>query len=98
MSVCFDPIKKLGNDSFTILMPNYRGKKAQNTQLFNSFHTGKFCMLFCRLDIFFKLTFSKKSFRNTIRVANSLEPDQIVEPDLGPNCLQRISADDKSCH
>ena len=35
-----------------------------------------------------------------IRVSNSLEPDQarhIVEPDLGPNCLQTLSADNK-CH
>ena len=30
--------------------------------------------------------FSKKSFRITIRVPNSL--DQDVRPDLGPNCLQ----------
>ena len=38
---------------------------------------------------------SKKSFRNTIRVSNSLDPDQDqqnVRPDLGPNCLQRLSA------
>ena len=28
------------------------------------------------VDFFFKLTFSKKSFRNTIRVSNSLDPDQ----------------------
>ena len=30
---------------------------------------------------------------------NSLDPNQarnFVEPDLGPNCLQRLSADDKS--
>ena len=50
---------------------------------------------------FFKLTFSKKTFRNTIRVSNSLDPDQarhFVRPDLGPNCLQRLPADDKSCH
>ena len=50
---------------------------------------------------FFKLTYSKKSFRNTIRVSNSLDPDQarhFVRPDLGPNCLQRLSADDKLCH
>ena len=36
-------------------------------------------------------------FRNTIRVSNSLDPDQaqhFVGPDLGPNCLQRLSADD----
>ena len=51
-------------------------------------------------DIFFKLTF-KTSFRNTMGVSNSLDPDQnqhSVDPDLGPNCLQRLSADDKrSC-
>ena len=46
---------------------------------------------------FSKLAFSKNSFRNTIRVSNGLDPDQdIVGPDLGPNCLQRLSADDKS--
>ena len=48
------------------------------------------------LWIFF-LTFSKTSFRNIIRVSNSLDPDQarpFVGPDLGPNCLQRLSADD----
>ena len=43
-----------------------------------------------------KSTFSKNSFRNTIRVSNSLDPDlarQNVGPDLGPNCLQRLSTD-----
>ena len=58
-------------------------------------------MLFCCLWIFFfRLTFSKKSFRNTIRVSSCLDPDQaqhFVGPDLGPNCLQRLSADEKSC-
>ena len=36
---------------------------------------------------------------NTFRVLNSLDPDQarrIVGPDLGPNCLHRISLDDTS--
>ena len=36
------------------------------------------------------------NFFNTIRVSNSLDPDQarrFVGPDLGPNCLQRLSAD-----
>ena len=28
----------------------------------------------------------------------SLDPDHSVGPDLGPNCLQRLSADDKSLH
>ena len=48
---------------------------------------------------FLKLNFSKNSIWNTIRVSNSLDPDQgqhLVGPDLGTNCLQRISADDKS--
>ena len=34
---------------------------------------------------------------NTIGMSNSLDPDQarrIVGPDLGPNCLPRLSADD----
>ena len=38
-------------------------------------------------------------FFNTILVSNSLDPDQaqhFVGPDLGPNCLQRLSADNKS--
>ena len=37
-------------------------------------------------------------FSITIRVSNSLDPDQarhFVGPDLGPNCLQRLLADDK---
>ena len=36
-----------------------------------------------------------------MRVSNSLDPDQarqFVRPDLGPNSLQRLSADDKSRH
>ena len=39
-----------------------------------------------------KLTFSKNSLRNTIRVSNSLNPDQaqhFVGLDLEPDCLQR---------
>ena len=53
---------------------------------------------FGRLLTLAKLAFSKKSFRNKIRVSNGLVPDQdqrSVGPDLGPNCLQRLSADDK---
>ena len=60
-------------------------------------------MLFCRLLIFFSKSifldffWKKKSVRNTIRVSNSLDPDQarrFVGPDLGPNCLQKLPADD----
>ena len=52
--------------------------------------------LVCRLLIFLKSTFLQNSFRNTIKVSNSLDPDQArhyVRPDLVPNCLQRLSAD-----
>ena len=48
-------------------------------------------------DFFFKSTFSKSSFGNTIRVPNGLDSDQArryLGPDLSPNCLQRLSADD----
>ena len=44
---------------------------------------------------FFKIIFFINSFRNTIRVSNSIEPDQArhnVGPDLDPNCLQRLTA------
>ena len=49
--------------------------------------------------ILFKSTFSKNSFKNTIRLSNNLNPDQaphFVGPDLGPNCLKRLSSDDTS--
>ena len=42
------------------------------------------------------LNFFENSFRNTIRVFNSLNPDQDKHSDLGPICLQRLLADDKS--
>ena len=55
--------------------------------------------VFCTADLFSKLCFSKnKKIRNTIRVSNSLDPGQercLVGPDLGPNYLQRSSADEK---
>ena len=54
-------------------------------------------MHFYHLLIFFKINFFKNIFSNTIRVSNSLDPDQArqnVGPDMGPNCLQRLSADD----
>ena len=56
----------------------------------------------CHLLTFFKTNFFKKnSLRTSIRVPNSLNPDQdqhSVGPDLGPYCLQRLLADDKSRH
>ena len=47
-----------------------------------------------------KLTFSKNSIWNTIRVVNGLDPDHdqfSASSYLGPNYLQRLSAEDKSC-
>ena len=51
-------------------------------------------MLFSHLLTFSIVTFSENYFRNTIRVSNSLDPDQdrhSVGPDLGLNSLQRLS-------
>ena len=49
----------------------------------------------------FKINFFlQNSFKNTIRVSNSLDPDQdrpFVGPDLETSCLQRLLADNKSC-
>ena len=45
--------------------------------------------------------FWNQHFRNTIWVSNSLNPEQtqhFVRPDLGPYCLQRLSADDIGKH
>ena len=54
-------------------------------------------MILWHLPISFsKSMFTKHSFGNMIRVSNSLDPDQaqlFVSLDLGPNCLQNLSAD-----
>ena len=52
----------------------------------------------CILTLSMLGNFYKHSFRNIIWVSNSLDPNQarhFVRPNLGPNCLQRLSADDK---
>ena len=51
-------------------------------------------IFYMSIFIFFKI-----SFRNTLRVSNSLDPDQarhFVGTGLDPNCLQKLSADDTS--
>ena len=57
-------------------------------------------MLFCCPLVYFKINILKKnSLGNNISVSNILDPDQaphFVGPDLGPNCLQRLSADNTS--
>ena len=58
-----------------------------------------FPCFFCRWPIFFKIIFFEKipsGIDTIIRVSNSLDTDQTqhcVGTDLGPNCLQRLSAD-----
>ena len=50
-------------------------------------------MFLLSAGLFSKLTFSKKSFMNTIRVSNGLDPDQdrhCVGPDLCLDCLQML--------
>ena len=47
-------------------------------------------------SFFSKLLFRKNSFRDRIRASNSLDPNHAghaVRPDLGPNCLLKVSAD-----
>ena len=56
----------------------------------------------CKL--FSKLTFSKNLFRGhyqSVKQFKKMDPDQdqhSVHPELGPNCLQRLSADIKNHH
>ena len=50
--------------------------QASPYKCFNPLTPWKFFPLFCRLLIFSKSTFSKNYFRSTIRVSNSLDPDQ----------------------
>ena len=53
-------------------------------------------MLLCCLLNFFKINFFEKFFQE-YHLSDRLDPDQarhIVRPDLGPNCLQRLSAED----
>ena len=73
----------------TAMQPFYKHKLIALWENFHAFLSSA--------EFFSKLTFSKYSFRNTIKVSNSLDPDQVrqnVGPDLVPNCLQKISADD----
>ena len=49
-------------------------------------------------DFFQNYFFTKNSLRNTIILSKGLDPDQdqhFVGPDMGPNCLQRVSVNGK---
>ena len=61
-----------------------------------SFWIDQYCF-YC----FFTLYYCAIFYINAIRVSNSLDPDQtqhFVGLDLGPNCLLKISADDRWLH
>ena len=63
-------------------------------ELINSLQTD-----FCRLLIYLKINFFKKSFMNATMVSKDLGQDsarRLVGPDLGQNNLQRLSPDNTS--
>ena len=70
---------------------------------------GNFSRFCCRLlrffllssvELFKKNNYFQKEIQDHYQCQNSLDPDQdgsFIGPDLGPNCLQRLSADDSHC-
>ena len=57
-------------------------------------------LLLSSADFFSEFFFFLNMILGRLSVAKCLDPDQdrqFVGPDLGPNCLKRLSADDK-CH
>ena len=57
--------------------------------------------LFLYTEFFSKQTFYIIFFLRPVGVRHSCHPDQaqpLVESDLGPNCLQRLSVDNRTCH
>ena len=76
----------------------------QSVKLFGSRSGPTFCRSWSGSKLFAKFYSRQQkfrlinSFRNTIRVSNCLDPDQdrhSVGLDLGPNCLQSLSTDNK---
>ena len=81
------------------------GSRLQDLSVYSCFiFNSTLCMLgnfacFCRLLIFFfqNHLFLQNLVSRITSVSNNLYPDQdrlLVGPDLGPNCLQRLSSDD----
>ena len=81
------------------LTPQYTSYGSQHYQVtfpFISLPPGEFFMFFVVCCFFQNQLFRKIISRITIRVSNSLDPDQaghFVGPDFGPNCLQKLTAD-----
>ena len=62
---------------------------------------GNFSYFCCRLLTFFKINFFKKFFQEnsqSFKRFGSRSGRRSVSPDLGPNCLQKLSAGDESHH
>ena len=53
-------------------------------------------MLFCCLLIFFSNITVKSFFSRTPSESKTVQAQYYVRPDLGPNCLQRLSADNNN--
>ena len=56
-------------------------------------------MIFCGLLKIFKINLFKKFYQEYHQSSGSLDLDQVqhfVGPDLDPNCLQKLSAEDTS--
>ena len=54
-------------------------------------------MRFCRLLIFFKINIFEKFFQEfhlSVKQIGSRSGSTFCQPDLGPNCLHKLSADD----
>ena len=67
--------------------------------LLNYLHAWEFSILLLSSADFFQNQLFQKFFQEHIRVSNSLDPDKVqhsVCPDPSPNCLKRLSADNKS--
>ena len=65
----------------------------------NSSPNGNFFMPFCCLLIFLKINFFGRKIFQEYHQSVRLDPDHaqnFVGPGLGPNCLQRLSADNTS--
>ena len=68
----------------------FSGQKIIGTIMNNSLLLGNFACFLLSADFF-----SKNSVRIAIRGSNSLV-EKNIRPDLGPNCSQKLSADDTS--
>ena len=68
-----------------------KNSKHPDEMLLNSLTPWKFLMLFCHLLTFFKTNLFEKLFQ----IPSECQ-DQARHLDLGPTCLQRLSADDTS--